>query len=154
MSQKQARYFRWLEHAPDAAPEREKSGMTHEQMHDFSVTKDAGLPERVKHLANGRLPVTNTAFQQNERVSGSRPAWMESASKHANNAPKPAMADGKPGHWMEEAFKNSGKPGHSLHASLGIAADKKIPTYRVKKAEGSKDKHLAAMARLAENARK
>ncbi len=95
--------------------------------------------------------MTNTAFQQSERVSRSRPAWMEAAAAHARNAPAPRMADGHPGHWMEKAFSNS----HGqLHEALGVPADKKIPTYRVKKAEGSKDKHLAAMARLADNARK
>lgn len=54
--------------------------------------------------------------------------------------------------WMESAFKNAGKPGHSLHASLGVAKDKKIPAYRVAKATNSKDKHLREMAQAAENA--
>lgn len=59
------------------------------------------------------------------------------------------MADS--GNWASDAFKNAGKPGHSLHASLGIPKDKKIPSYRVKKATHSEDKHVAKMAQLAEN---
>lgn len=60
------------------------------------------------------------------------------------------MADDS--HWMEKAFAKSGQPGHSLHASLGVAKDKKIPAYRVKKAAKSDDSHLAHMAQAAENA--
>jgi hypothetical protein len=42
----QRKYFGWLEHAPDAAAERNKSGMTQKQMHDFAATPDKGLPPR------------------------------------------------------------------------------------------------------------
>jgi hypothetical protein len=51
-SQAQARFFRWAEHNPaQAAAEGKATGMTHDQMHDFAVTKDAGLP---KKKASGR----------------------------------------------------------------------------------------------------
>lgn len=56
--------------------------------------------------------------------------------------------------WMERAFKNAGKKGHSLHDSLGIPRDKEIPAYRVKKAEQSGDAHVRRMAQLADNVRK
>lgn len=50
----QRKYFGWLEHSPDAAAERKKSGMTHQQMHDYASTKDKGLPQRVTpHMADG-----------------------------------------------------------------------------------------------------
>jgi hypothetical protein len=48
VSKAQRRYFGWLEHAPDAASARKKSGMTKEQMHDFASTDEKGLPEKKK----------------------------------------------------------------------------------------------------------
>lgn len=173
----QAKYFRWLEHAPDAAAERKKSGMSHEQMHDFAVTKNAGLPQRVKHLANGRPPMTNTAFQQNERVSGARPVWMESAVKsHAAGKPAPNksggghwlasaevdtpkyrvkktavghMADGKkPEKWAAEAFgKNKG----GLHRATNTPRGEKIPESKIQTALHSKNLHVKRMALAAHN---
>ena len=173
-SQKQARYFRWLEHAPDAAGAREKSGLSHQQMHDFATTPDRGLPKQASPKADGKM-ATNTIFQQKESTGKKRPDWMERAVPHMADGKKPGqlpmkakradtrqpyppsgrqsskpslrrrargstsralepqtamMADGKKpdsGHWMESAFKNAGKPGHSLHASLHVASDKKIP---------------------------
>lgn len=50
-SKAQRRYFGWLEHAPEAASARKKSGMTKEQMHDFAATKDSGLPEKKKKFS-------------------------------------------------------------------------------------------------------
>lgn len=57
-------------------------------------------------------------------------------------------------HWMAEAFKNAGKPGHSLRASLHVRKGKKIPAGKIKKATGSKNVHLARMANLAKTAAK
>lgn len=62
------------------------------------------------------------------------------------------MADGGRANWMESAFKNAGKRGHSLHAFPHVPADENIPAYRVKKAEQSKDPHMRQMAQLAANA--
>jgi len=45
VSQAQGRFFRWAEHDP-AQAKKEGVDMTHEQMHEFAVTPDAGLPER------------------------------------------------------------------------------------------------------------
>ena len=45
-SKAQRKYFGWLEHAPEAAAKRKKSGMTHAQMHDFASTPEKGLPEK------------------------------------------------------------------------------------------------------------
>lgn len=68
--------------------------------------------------------------------------------------PAPHMANGgkADGHWMEKAFKNAGKPGHSLHASLNVAAGKPIPAGKMTKALQSKDSHVQHMAQAAENA--
>lgn len=53
VSVKQRRYFGWLEHSPDAAAERAKSGMSKSQMHDFASTPEKGLPSRAEHMADG-----------------------------------------------------------------------------------------------------
>lgn len=47
-SKAQRRYFGWLEHAPEAASQRKKSGMTKSQMHDFASTSEKNLPEKKK----------------------------------------------------------------------------------------------------------
>ncbi len=48
-SQAQARFFRWAEHNPaQAAAEGKATGMSKDQMHDFSATPDAGLPKKKK----------------------------------------------------------------------------------------------------------
>lgn len=94
-SQKQARYFRWLEHAPDAAGARAKSGMSTSQMHDFSTTPDKGLPVAAPHKADGKM-ASNTTFQQSEPVHGGdakRPEWMERAMPQKSG--RPHMADGQ-----------------------------------------------------------
>lgn len=94
-SQKQARYFRWLEHAPDAAGARAKSGMSTSQMHDFSTTPDKGLPVAAPHKADGKM-ASNTTFQQSEPVRGGakRPDWMERAMPQKSRRPPKMMADG------------------------------------------------------------
>lgn len=56
--------------------------------------------------------------------------------------------------WMAEAFKNAGKPGHSLHASTHTPAGEKIPAGKMQKALHSKDPHVQHMAQAAENANK
>lgn len=48
--------------------------------------------------------------------------------------------------WIAGATKNKG----ALHRSLGVPAGKKIPAGKLKKAEHSKNKKVAARARLAE----
>lgn len=64
------------------------------------------------------------------------------------------MADGGgSGHWMERAFRNAGKPGHSLHDTLGVSRDKPIPTYRVQKAAHSGNPKERMQAQAALNAR-
>lgn len=46
-SRAQGRFFRWAEHNPaQAHREGKATGMSREQMHDFAVTPDRGLPER------------------------------------------------------------------------------------------------------------
>lgn len=55
-------------------------------------------------------------------------------------------------HWMAKAFKNAGKPGHSLHAALHVAKGQKIPAKKMSRALGSKNPHMRAMAQLAKNA--
>jgi hypothetical protein len=189
-SQKQARYFRWLEHAPDAAAERKKSGMTHQQMHDFAATPDRGLPKQAPHMADGGDMASNQTFQQSETESKKRPEWMEripqmkaparkatpmmadgkkaagyrvSATK-IEATPLPAaprklpmfgqqpqmMADGKKG-WVAEAFAHAGEPGHSLHASLGIPKDQKIPAKRLNAATHSSNPKTRHQAQAAKN---
>lgn len=68
-------------------------------------------------------------------------------------APAAHMADGGDGHWMEKAFKNAGKPGHSLHASLDVPKDQPIPAGKLTKALQSKNTHMQRMAQAAKNAR-
>ncbi len=62
------------------------------------------------------------------------------------------MADGGSGHWMERAFRNAGKPGHSLRAATHTPAGENIPAYRVKQTANSDDPHKRKMANLAMNA--
>ena len=51
LSKAQGRFFRWAEHNPaQAKSEGKATGMTHEQMHDFAVTPEKGLPEKVGAL--------------------------------------------------------------------------------------------------------
>jgi len=53
VSQAQGRFFRWAEHNPAAAKREGKAtGMTHEQMHDFAVTPNEGLPKRKRKFAH------------------------------------------------------------------------------------------------------
>ena len=154
---RQAKYFRWLEHAPDAAAERKKSGLSHQQMHDFAATPNKGLPE---HKADGQAPMggtmTNQSFQEAENQGSRRPEWMERAAAHAQNKPMSVMADGKRPQ-LSDAFKSAGKPGHSLHDSLNISRDEKIPQYRVRAAAKSGTPKVRRQAQAAlnmENARK
>jgi hypothetical protein len=48
VSVRQRRFFGWVEHHPDEARAEGKypAGMTQDQMHDFAVTKESGLPQR------------------------------------------------------------------------------------------------------------
>lgn len=162
VSRAQARFFRWAEHNPADAKAAGKypAGMSKGQMHDFAVTKNAGLPERApKHIEDG---MTNTIFQQSEPVRLRASDWMERVRPKAATGeepvkswmdrvrPKEHMADG---HWMDDAFKNAGKPGHSLHDSLHVAADEKIPAGKLQAATHSKNKHVRKMAQLAANVR-
>lgn len=55
-------------------------------------------------------------------------------------------------HWMQDAFKNAGKPGHSLHAALHVPSGKPIPAGKENKALHSSDTHVRRMAQLAKNA--
>lgn len=48
--------------------------------------------------------------------------------------------------WVANAIKHPG----ALHRELKVAADKKIPESKIKKAEHSKNPKLAKRARLAE----
>lgn len=54
--------------------------------------------------------------------------------------------------WMESAFKNAGKPGHSLHRATGTPAGETIPKKKVYKAEHSNSAHVRHMAQAAANA--
>ena len=50
-SKAQGRFFRWAEHNPgQAKAEGKATGMTKSQMHDFAVTPEKGLPEKVGAL--------------------------------------------------------------------------------------------------------
>ena len=57
-------------------------------------------------------------------------------------------------HWMEKAFANAGKPGHSLRTSLKVKQGKALPAAKVAKAAKSDNTHLARMANLAKTAAK
>jgi hypothetical protein len=57
-----------------------------------------------------------------------------------------------PVHWMAEAFKNAGKPGHSLHAATHTPAGERIPATKVKGALHSSNTHTQRMAQAAANA--
>lgn len=105
-------------------------GMSDQAVKDFASTPEKGLPKETDRR------------DTKERKPYGAPA------------PAPHMADGgkADGHWMEKAFKNAGKPGHSLHASLNVAADKPIPAGKMAKALLSKDSHVQHMAQAAENA--
>jgi hypothetical protein len=51
VSKDQGRFFRWAEHNPDQAKaEGKATGMTTSQMHDFAVTPEKGLPNKVGAL--------------------------------------------------------------------------------------------------------
>lgn len=52
--------------------------------------------------------------------------------------------------WIQGAIKHSG----ALHKSLGVAAGKKIPASKIKKAEHSKNPTLRKRAVLAETLKK
>ncbi len=53
-SLRQKRYFGWLEHSPDAEAERQKSGMTRQQMSDYASTPEKNLPKSApKHKYYG-----------------------------------------------------------------------------------------------------
>lgn len=120
--------------------------------------------------------MTNTTFQQNEKVSKARPEWMERAAGHAEGKPVPNksggghwmagvetdtpkfrvrktvthMADGKkPERWAAEAFKPSHKG--MLHRALGVPEREKIPTSKMLSALHSKSNHIRHMAQAAKN---
>lgn len=149
VSESQRRLFAIAEHHPEQLHTK-NSGLAklpHKTLHDFASTK---------HLADGRKPMTNTTFQQSERTSGKRPEWMERAKAHAQNKPMATLADGKRPQ-LSDAFSKSGQSGHSLHDTLGISRDKKIPQYRVRAAAKSgnpKERHQAQAALNMENARR
>ncbi len=51
LSKSQGRFFRWEEHNPEQAKSEGKAtGMSTSQMHDFAVTPEKGLPEKVGAL--------------------------------------------------------------------------------------------------------
>ncbi len=154
---------------------KKPKGLSLDTARDFASTPRKGLP---KHLADGRKPMTNTAFQQNERVSKSRPEWMETAAKnHAAGKPAPNasggghwlasaevdtpkyrvkktavghMADGKkPEKWAAEAFKPSHKG--LLHRELGVPEGKKIPASKMSAALHSRNPKIQHQAQAAKN---
>lgn len=130
--------------------------MSHEQLHDFAATPNAGLPA---HKADGQAPMegtmTNQSFQQAEQQGQKRPEWLERAMAHASGKPMATMADGKRPQ-LSDAFAKSGQSGHSLGNSLQVPRDEKIPKYRVRAAAKSgtpKVRHQAQAALNMENAR-
>jgi len=143
----QRRLFAIAEHHPDELYKKNKglANLTHKTLHDFAATK--GL----SHMADGGT-TSNTTFQQSEPVSKTaRAAWMEKIPirKPVEEKPVTAMADGG---WMKKAFAHAGEPGHSLHASLNIPKDEKIPAGRLNAATHSKSSHLRHQAQAAKNA--
>lgn len=55
-------------------------------------------------------------------------------------------------HWMQNAFKNAGKPGHSLHAATHTPEGQPIPAGKMRKALNSSNPHVEHMAQAAKNA--
>lgn len=168
-SQSQRRYFGWLEHSksPDAAAKRDKSGMTHQQMHDFASTSDKGLPE---HAANGVVPGKRRYFGQNTKptmmADGAKGIPDPTGTVQGTQMPRerryfgqhnmpgsqgmPHLADGANGHWMEKAFAHN-KGG--LHRALNVPQGQKIPAGKLSSAENSPNRHTREMANAAANAR-
>lgn len=97
----QRKLFAIAEHHPDELYSKNNglANLSHKTLHDFAATPQKELPQRIPHHAEGRPSMTNTAFQQNERVSGSMPEWMERASAHSQGKPAPNASGG--GHWLE-----------------------------------------------------
>ena len=153
---------------------KKPKGMTLDQVKDFARTSTKGLPE---HKADGRKPMTNSVFQQSEPVrGGKRPAWME-AGGGASTKKQPMLAEGdmpktngrppgayrvrakaammadgkKPEKGAAGAFAHAGEPGHSLHATLGVPKDEKIPADKMQKALHSSNLHTKRMALAAHN---
>ena len=171
-SKAQAALMAIAEHDPDKLYAKNKSvaKMSRQQLHDFASTPRAGLPQRVKHMEDGGM--TNTTFQQSETTRpGGGADWMERARAMKTPkqpempmaAPKPKdskyrvrmkpktemLADGKK--WAGKAFAHAGEPGHSLHASLGIPKDQKIPPARLNAATHSKNPKTRHQAQAAKN---
>ena len=163
--------FAIAERHPDQLYAKNKglAKLPHQTLHDFAAT--SGLK------ADGQAPLggtmTNQSFQQAEQTSGARPEWMERATAHAADG-RMCMADGRrptaapmpqyrvratritaqplaDGKWADKAFAKAGTPGHSLHATLGIPKDKKIPAKRLESALHSPNEHTRHMAQAAKN---
>lgn len=134
-SVKQRRYFGAI--AGGAIPQPE--GMSDKTVHDFAATKEKGLP--MKAMADGGK--ADPIITKRRYFNGQGPNVMGGPPQSKY------MADG--GHWMESAFKNAGKPGHSLHATLGVPKDKKIPGGKLAAATHASSPHTRKMAQLAEN---
>jgi hypothetical protein len=143
VSQAQQHYFGAIKGGAIPRPK----GMSAKTVDDFAATKRNGLPE---HLANGkkpgfntssniptgRSPVTNTAFQQNERSFGQPPSWMEKKEKTPMLADgKKCMADGRP-EWMGLAAKHAAgapAPNKSGGGHWMASVEAATPSYRVRK---------------------
>jgi hypothetical protein len=115
VSQKQARYFRYVEHNPAAA---KKSGMSHQQLHDYAATPDAGLPEQAD---NGYLPAGGNLRWIGHDADGSGATGIYPSAhrgeehgmthRFAKTTGTPThMEDGQSGvkHWIQGAVKRPG----------------------------------------------
>lgn len=60
VSKAQSRFFRWAEHNPaQAKAEGKATGMSTSKMHDFAVTPEKGLPEKVGTLTKAARKAGN-----------------------------------------------------------------------------------------------
>lgn len=175
-SEAQRHLFALAEHHPDQlyAKNSGLANLSHQTLHDFASTK---------HLADGAPTggkMTNTTFQQSERMSGKRPAWMEKATgSRATAAPAPKVPAAsvpayrvkskkvtvaepvkvKPRMYMADGGKpekwasEAFKPSHKgmLHKALSVPLGEKIPASKMSAAAHSKSAHVRHMAQAARN---
>ena len=102
-----------------------------------------------KHAAGKAAPNASGGGHWMASIAAETPNYR--VRKTVAGTGKPALADGKTGNWADRAFAHAGEPGHSLHESLGIPKDKKIPAARLVAATHSKNSKIRHQAQAAKN---
>ena len=115
----QRRYFGMIEHDPSKA---KASGMSHQQLHDFAATPDAGLPEHAEQgtCAENGMPPRRPKYFGQMAESGSTPEhWQQGAVKRPGALTVKANRVGEsPMQFAHQHYHSSGLTGQQARYAV------------------------------------